>query len=86
VVNVLGYVVIGLLAGFIAANRLTLRPYWREFILVGMLGGFDNNLDIRPRYVLAQSNARTERAPMLNIAVQLMGGLLALRARYRVGV
>lgn len=40
VVNVLGSCVFGVLAGLIASNRLELRPHWREFVFVGVLGGF----------------------------------------------
>jgi CrcB protein len=39
-VNVLGCLVIGLLAGLIVASRITMRLYWREFVFVGVLGGF----------------------------------------------
>jgi len=40
IVNVLGSCVFGVLAGLIASNRLELRPHWREFVFVGVLGGF----------------------------------------------
>lgn len=40
IVNVAGCLVIGLLAGLLAANRIVLRPHWREFVFVGVLGGF----------------------------------------------
>ena len=40
VVNVVGCVVIGALAGRIASGRLHLSPLARTFILVGVLGGF----------------------------------------------
>jgi CrcB protein len=40
VVNVTGCFLIGLLAGLIASNRLTFRFFWREFVFVGVLGGF----------------------------------------------
>jgi CrcB protein len=39
-VNVAGCLIIGLLAGLIAADRLTIRFYWRELVFVGVLGGF----------------------------------------------
>lgn len=40
IVNVLGSCVFGVLAGLIASSRLDLRPHWREFVFVGILGGF----------------------------------------------
>ena len=40
IVNVVGSCVFGLLAGAIASNRLELRMPWREFVFVGLLGGF----------------------------------------------
>ena len=40
IVNVVGSCVFGVLAGLIASNRLELRPHWREFAFVGILGGF----------------------------------------------
>ena len=40
VVNVVGCVVIGALAGRIAGGRLHLTPILRTFVFVGVLGGF----------------------------------------------
>jgi fluoride exporter len=40
VVNVVGCVVIGLLAGRLASGRLRLTPLVRTFVFVGVLGGF----------------------------------------------
>jgi CrcB protein len=40
IVNVLGCCVIGMLAGLIATGRLPMRVSWREFVFVGVLGGF----------------------------------------------
>lgn len=39
-VNLIGCLLIGLLAGLIAGNRLVVGLYWREFVFVGLLGGF----------------------------------------------
>ena len=39
-VNVIGSAAFGLLAGWLASNRLSLQPHWREFLFVGILGGF----------------------------------------------
>ena len=40
VVNVAGCLTIGLLAGLIMSGRIGPRLYWREFVFVGVLGGF----------------------------------------------
>jgi CrcB protein len=40
IVNVLGSAALGLLVGWLASTRLSLHPHWREFLVVGMLGGF----------------------------------------------
>ena len=40
VVNVVGCLIIGVLAGLVMSERITLRFYWREFLFVGILGGF----------------------------------------------
>lgn len=40
VVNVLGCCIIGILAGLVVSGRLPVRPYWREFVFVGVIGGF----------------------------------------------
>ena len=39
-VNLVGCVVIGVLAGLVATGRLPMRASWREFVFVGVLGGF----------------------------------------------
>ncbi len=39
-VNVIGSCVFGVLAGLLASGRLSLQPHWREFVFVGILGGF----------------------------------------------
>jgi CrcB protein len=40
VVNVVGCLIIGGLAGLVMSERIALRFYWREFLFVGILGGF----------------------------------------------
>lgn len=40
VVNVIGCAAIGILAGLVVTERLPMRPLWREFVFVGILGGF----------------------------------------------
>ena len=84
VVNVSGCLIIGFLAGLIAANRITLRPHWREFVFVGVLGGFTTfstfGLDT---LLLARTHSTAYAA--LNIAGHFAGGLAAVWVGYQLG-
>jgi fluoride exporter len=84
-VNLAGCLVIGLLAGLIASNRLTLGLYWREFIFVGVLGGFTTfstfGLD-----TLTLTHSHSGSYAFLNVALQVIGGLLAVWAGYAIGL
>ena len=85
VVNLVGCIAIGLLAGLIAAGRVTLPLHWREFVFVGLLGGFTTfstfSLDT---LVLARTHSVGYAA--LNIFVQVAGGLMAAWFGYRLGL
>jgi fluoride exporter len=85
VVNVLGCLVIGLLAGLLASERLAMRPNWREFVFVGLLGGFTTfstfGLDT---FLLTRTHSAGQAA--LNVALQVIGGLAAVWLGYLIGV
>jgi CrcB protein len=85
IVNLVGCFVIGLLTGLLAADRIALRFYWREFVFVGLLGGFTTfstfGLDT---FVLGRSHATGLAA--LNVALQVGGGLAAVWAGHAVGL
>jgi CrcB protein len=85
VVNVTGCLLIGLLTGLIASNRLTFRFYWREFIFVGVLGGFTTfstfGLDT---HMLLRTHS--SEAAMVNIAANMIGGLVAVWLGYAIGL
>jgi CrcB protein len=78
VVNVAGCLMIGILAGLVMAERIELRFYWREFLLVGVLGGFTTfstfGLD-----TLTLVRAHSINAALLNVAGQVLLGLLAVK-------
>jgi CrcB protein len=84
-VNVVGCFVIGLLAGLLASDRIALRWHWREFVFVGLLGGFTTfstfGLDT---LLLARTHSGTHAA--LNVGLQVAGGLLAAWIGYQVGL
>ena len=85
IVNVLGCLVIGVLAGLVMSDRITLRFYWREFLFVGILGGFTTfstfGLD-----TLTLARAHSTSAAMWNIVAQVVLGLLAVRLGMLIGV
>ena len=79
VVNVAGCLVIGVLGGLIVSGRITPRLYWREFVFVGVLGGFTTfstfGLDT---VTLARTQSMTPA--IWNIIGQVALGLLAVQA------
>lgn len=82
VVNVGGSFSIGLLAGLLAAKRLDLPLVWREFLFVGVLGGFTTFSTFSfDTFVLAKSNPLHAA---LNVGIQLAGGLAGVWIGYRI--
>lgn len=83
-VNIVGCLTIGLLAGLIASERIDLRLHWREFVFVGLLGGFTTfstfGLDT---LVLARGGATAQA--VINVVLQVAGGLLAVWVGYQLG-
>jgi CrcB protein len=79
VVNLAGCCVIGVLAGLIAAGQLPMRTHWREFVFVGVLGGFTTfstfGLDT---ITLLRSGDATQA--FANVVIQVAGGLAGVYA------
>ena len=73
----------GVLAGLLASERIALRFQWREFVFVGVLGGFTTfstfGLDT---FVLARSHSAGYAA--VNVFAHVAGGLLVLWLGYRI--
>jgi CrcB protein len=84
VVNVAGCLIIGLLAGLIMSERLALRFYWREFLFVGILGGFTTfstfGLD-----TITLVRAHSISAALWNVMAHVVIGLLAVQAGLFIG-
>lgn len=84
VVNLVGCFIIGLLAGLLASNRIAMRLHWREFVFVGLLGGFTTfstfGLDT---FLLSRANA--PECAALNVGLQVVGGLAAVWIGFRLG-
>lgn len=84
VVNVIGCFVIGLLAGLVISDRIVLRFYWREFLFVGVLGGFTTfstfGLD-----TLTLIRIHSSAAAVWNVAGHVGAGLMAVQAGLLIG-
>jgi CrcB protein len=74
IVNLVGFVIIGLLAGVIAVGRLPMRANWREFVFVGILGGFTTFSTFGLDTITLLRSGDSGLAWM-NVLVQVVGGL-----------
>jgi hypothetical protein len=84
VVNLVGSFIIGLLAGLVATKQLTLSVYWREFVFVGLLGGFTTFSTFSlGTLVLARTHPIQAS---VNVGIQVVGSLVGAWAGYRCGL
>jgi len=84
-VNMIGSLVIGVLAGAIAAERLSMSPWARTFLFVGILGGFTTFSS----FMLDSLTLMHTGAPMkagLNLAGQLALGVALTFGGYYIGL
>ena len=83
VVNLSGCLAIGLLTGLIESGRIAVPLYWREFVFVGLLGGFTTfsafGLDT---FTLARTQSPSHA--MVNVGLQVFAGLSAVWIGYRI--
>src|SRR5688572_17486146 len=84
-VNLIGCFLIGLLAGLLASERIALRAHWREFVFVGLLGGFTTFSAFGLDTFLLSRTHSTGQA-VINVAVQAIGGLAVLWLGYQLGM
>jgi CrcB protein len=74
IVNVVGCCVIGVLAGLIATGRLPMRATWREFVFVGILGGFTTFSTFGLDTITLVRSGDIDQA-LLNVLLQLVCGV-----------
>jgi CrcB protein len=85
VVNVVGSCVFGVLAGLIASNRLEMRAHWREFVFVGILGGFTTFSTFAGDVVMLARSGQHAYA-IANVLLQVALALAGLYAGLMVGL
>lgn len=77
IVNLVGCCAIGVLAGLAASGRLPLRANWREFIFVGILGGFTTFSTFGLDTITLYRSGDAAQA-FANVAIQVIAGLAAV--------
>ena len=83
-VNLIGALVIGVLAGMLASQRLTMTATERLFYLTGILGGFTTFSSLMLDTLLLWQAGIAPKA-VINLLGQLLLGCALLFAGYRVG-
>ena len=83
IVNIVGCCVIGVLAGLVATGRLPMRTNWREFIFVGILGGFTTFSSLGLDTLTLVRGGGTAAA-LANVAAQVGVGLASVFAGFSV--
>ena len=77
IVNIVGCGVIGVLAGLVATGRLPMRANWREFVFVGILGGFTTFSTFGLDTITLVRSGDSSQA-FLNILLHVVCGLAAV--------
>jgi fluoride exporter len=84
-VNLIGSLMIGVLAGALAGERLSLSPFARAFIFVGILGGFTTFSSFMLDSLTLLHTGVAMKA-VLNLAGQLAIGVALTFAGYYIGL
>jgi fluoride exporter len=79
IVNILGCCIIGVLAGLLVSGRLPTRFMWREFVFVGILGGFTTFSAFGLDTIALVRSGNVNQA-VVNVAVQVTCGLVGVYA------
>jgi CrcB protein len=74
IVNAVGCCAIGVLAGLIATGRLPMRTTWREFVFVGILGGFTTFSTFGLDTITLVRGGASDQA-LMNVLLQLVCGV-----------
>lgn len=82
-VNVVGCGVIGLLAGLVAVDRVSMTPTTRVFVFAGILGGFTTFSSFGLDTFTLLREGRSTLA-FWNVAVQVVVGLAAVALGYAI--
>jgi fluoride exporter len=85
IVNVAGSAAFGYVAGLLASNRVSMQPHWREFLFVGILGGFTTFSTFAGEVVmLAKSGLHVQAIATLLAQVSL--AIIALYVGMQIGL
>jgi fluoride exporter len=79
IVNIAGCFAIGVLAGLVASGRLPMRTHWREFVFVGILGGFTTFSTFGIDTITLFRGGDSSQAA-INVVLQVVFGLGAVHA------
>ena len=83
IVNIVGCCAIGVLAGLVATGRLPMRTTWREFVFVGILGGFTTFSTFGLDTITLVRSGESSHA-FLNVLLQVVCGLAAVHVGFVV--
>jgi fluoride exporter len=85
IVNLVGTVTIGVLAGALAAERISMSPALRAFVFVGLLGGFTTFSSLMlDSLVLLKAGSPAGAA--VNLVGQFAAGVALVLAGYYIGL
>ena len=77
VINLMGSVMFGALAGLLSSRNAPMPLHWREFVFIGLLGGFTTFSTFAFETVSLLRSGPVEYA-VLSVVVQVVGGVAGL--------